>query len=349
MNTTLKEKILSLHQEKIYSLYFGISVDDVTWSASNPSNKLSNPYREDVNPSLSFAWFNNKLIARDFADPAYSGDIFKVIGYIINLNYRHPSHFIEICNDILIKTSGKTHKISNEYEIIKKEKAITNIDIRIRIFQKRDYDYFRLHGIRDEMVQRFAVPVMRYSINGRFTNYTNSYKDPCYKYNVNHKFIKLYFPNRLRHSSVPRFITNNILPMDDIVDIVHSNDIILCKSIKDKMLLLQMLESLNIQDICVLTASSETSQFTSKILDILKRHTNHGIYSIFDTDKVGLSCMDSLKSDCNIEPIIFSPYAKDPTDTVKSIGYIKTYDIFKQHIDRIINNRITINKILNDQ
>ena len=94
------------------------------------------------------------------------------------------------------------------------------------------------------------------SINGRFTNYTNSYKDPCYKYNVNHKFIKLYFPNRLRHSSVPRFITNNILPMDDIVDIVHSNDIILCKSIKDKMLLLQMLESL--KDVLLQTMSDSS-------------------------------------------------------------------------------------------
>ena len=87
MNRTLKERVLDLDQESIYASYFEISKDDVSWSASRYSNKLSNPYREDCNPSLSFAWFGNKLICRDFADPAYSGDIFKVVGYILNMNY----------------------------------------------------------------------------------------------------------------------------------------------------------------------------------------------------------------------------------------------------------------------
>jgi len=347
MHRTLKERVLALNQEEIYSLYFDISVTDINWSASRYSNKLSNPFREDNDPSLSFAWFGTKLIVRDFADPAYSGDVFKVCGYIMNMNYSVPSQFVEICNNILSKYHKEPVFRSNEVEIINKEKHITNIEYRPRNIQKRDYYYFRQYCISDKIVDIMAKAAMRYSINGNMTNYRNDPRDPCYVYNVNTKFTKLYFPYRLRNSNRPRFITNNVLPIDDLTSIKPCNDILMVKSIKEKMLFMQLLDTLSIKDICLQTASSETSSFPAKVINLLKQHTQYNIYDMFDADSAGINAMNINQLQYGIEPIIFSANAKDPTDFAKAYGYNKTLKTFKEHIDYIISKRNTINNINN--
>ena len=345
MNRTLKERVLALSQEEIYSLYFEIPVTDINWSASTYKNKLSNPYREDSDPSLSFAWYGDKLIVRDFADQAYSGDIFKVCGYIMNMNYMIPAQFVEICNNIISKYKKEPIFRSNEHEILAKQKSVTKIDVKFRNLQKRDYDYFRRYCIKDKVVDNMTQACMRYSINDYMTNYRNDPRDPCYVYTVNTKFTKLYFPNRLRHSDKPRFITNNLLPIDDITSVRPCNDILIVKSIKDKMLCIQMLESLSINDICIQTASSETSAFPVKVINLLKSQVQHNIYDMFDADIAGIKAMELNELQYGIKPLLFSYTAKDPTDFAKAYGYNKTIKTFKEHIEYIISNRITINNI----
>lgn len=328
-----------MNQEYIYSIYFELPISDINWSASRYNNKLSNPFREDSDPSLSFAWFGQKLIVRDFADPTYSGDIFKVVGFIMNLNYNIPAQFVEICNNIIYRVSNKVTPKNNEYEIINKQKSITIIDTKVRRLQRRDYDYFISYYITAKYVDKYVTAVMRYSINGFTTNYANTPRDPCYQYKVNSKYTKLYFPNRIRNSSSPRFITNNIFPFDDITDIFKCSDIIIVKSIKDKMLLLQLMEELNIIDICILTASSETATFTFKQITFVRNHTKYNIYSIYDTDKVGILSMNVLESQYGVKKLIFSADAKDPTDYAKRYGYSKTKKLFLEKIQLIIANR----------
>lgn len=345
MQRTLKERVLALNQEEIYSLYFEIPVTDINWSASRYSNKLSNPYREDSDPSLSFAWYGTKLIVRDFADPAYSGDVFKVCGYIMNMNYTVPTQFIEICNNIISKYKKEPVFRSNEHEILTKQKSITKIDVKFRNLQKRDYDYFRRYYIKDKVVDSMTQAGMRYSINDYMTNYRNDPKDPCYVYTVNTKFTKLYFPQRLRNSNKPRFITNNVLPIDDLTSIIPCNDILIVKSIKDKMLCVQMLDTLNIKDICIQTASSETSSFPAKVINLLNSQAIHNIYNMYDADTAGINAMNINELQYGIKPLIFSYNAKDPTDFAKAYGYNKTIKTFKEHIDYIISKRITINNI----
>jgi len=345
MNRTLKERVLALNQEEIYSLYFEISVTDINWSASSYNNKLSNPYREDSDPSLSFAWYGDKLIVRDFADQSYSGDLFKVCGYIMNLNYMVPAHFVEICNNIISKYKKEPIFRSNESTIITKQKNITKIDVKFRTLQKRDYEYFRRYCIKDKVVDSMTQAGIRYSINDYMTNYRNDPRDPCYVYTVNTKFTKLYFPQRLRHSDRPRFITNNILPIDDLTSIVPCNDILIVKSIKDKMLCTQMLDYLSIKDICIQTASSETSSFPSKVINLLKSQKQHYIYGMYDNDPAGMNAMNINELQYGIKPLIFSYMAKDPTDFAKAYGYNKTLKTFKEHIDYIISQRNTINNI----
>ena len=336
--------ILSLSQEKIYSIYFELPVHDVTWSTTDNFHKLRNPFREDINPSLSFKWYNNKLIVRDWGDSRWNGDVFKIVGYILNMNCFINTQFVAICNDILERYYNNGKKLNNEeYTIIDKVKVITDITTKNRILQKRDYDLYNAFGILNKTVDMFVQGVIRYSINDMLTGYRNTYKDPCYEYTINYKFVKLYFPNRHHKSVFPRFVTNNILQIDDITDIQMSNDKLLVKSIKDKMLVLQIFDYLSIssKDIAIHTASSEMASFQTNILQMLHKYTIHNVYSLFDSDTTGITSMMELEKNCNIKSLIFSTDAKDPTDYCKAFGYSKTVDIFKKLIKEIQSNRPT--------
>lgn len=343
MNITLKDKILSLSQEKIYSMYFDIPIHDITWSTIHNSNKLHNPFRQDNDPSLSFRWFGNKLIVRDWGDSTWNGDVFKIVGYILNNNCFINDQFVFICNDILERYYNGNKRVvyNEEYDVIRKAKVITTIDTKTRLLQKRDYNFYNQFCIVNKTVDTFVNSVMRYSVNDVLTGYRNAYKDPCYQYTVNHYFTKLYFPNRHHKSVYPRFVTNNVLQIDDITDIIPSQDKLLVKSIKDKMLCLQLLDSLSISqtDIAIHTASSETETFKSDILSLLRSNTKYNIYSLFDSDKTGLKSMQELERTCNIQPIIFSNDAKDPTDYARDFGYGKTINTFKSVILQIHSNR----------
>lgn len=344
MDIKLRDTILSLQQEKIYSIYFGISITDINWSTINNWNKLHNPFREDKDPSLSFKWYGNKLIVRDWGDSTYSGDIFKVVGFILNMNCFHNEQFVEICRRIYNDYHNYKDKSTNELTVLMKEKDIKKIDYKPRTLVARDYDYFSSFGINKYSVDKFVIAVSRYSVNDRLTGYRNSQKDPCYHYTINTYFTKLYFPNRHKKSAYPKFVTNNRLQIDDITDIRLCNDIILVKSIKDKMLLLQFLETKEINyenDIRIHTVSTEAGLIKKDLIDILKTNCKYKIYSLFDGDSTGIKSMQILKTEYNIEPIYFStnPNAKDPTDFYREFGYSKTYSIFKQIVNNIINNR----------
>jgi len=341
MDITLRDTILKLNQEQIYSIYFSISVHDISWSTISNFNRLHNPYREDDNPSLSFKWYGDKLIVRDWGDSRYSGDVFKVIGYIQNRNCYVNSQFVDICNQILDDYYKYKSSDTEEYKIISKEKTINTIDCKLRILQKRDYSFYNSFGITNRSVNANVEAAMRYSINDKVTGYRNAYNDPCYKYTINTYFTKLYFPNRNKKSLYPRFVTNNILQIDDITEIQPSADIILVKSIKDKMLANQFLDTLSERTIRVHTSSSESPTFQSNIIQLLRTNTAYNIYAMFDGDSTGLNSMQTLETEHNIKPLIFStnPNAKDPTDFHREFGYDKTFLIFKQLISQIKNNR----------
>ena len=344
MDIKLRDSILSLQQEKIYSIYFGISIKDISWSTINNWNKLHNPFREDNDPSLSFKWYGNKLIVRDWGDSSYSGDVFKVVGFILNMNCFHNEQFVEICRRIYNDYHNYKDESTNELVVLAREKDIKILDCKFRTLLKRDYDYFLAYGINKYSVNKFVKAVSRYSVNGKLTGYRNSQKDPCYHYIINTHFKKLYFPNRHKKSIYPKFVTNNRLHIDDITEIQKCNNIILVKSIKDKMLLLQFLETLKINfenDIRIHTVSTEAGLIKSNIIELLRKHSKYKIYSLFDGDATGIKSMQILKQAYNIEPLYFStnPNAKDPTDFYKEFGYSKTYSIFNQIVNNIINNR----------
>ena len=341
---TLKEMVLDLDQARIFSLYLDISVEDINNATMHSSNKVINNHRGERSPSMGFRYYGSKLICRDFGDIRYSGDVFELVGYILNKRSSEPNDFIDICNHILQTYHSNCNKVINkDYEIIDRHNGIiTTIETEDRPLQKRDFDNYSKFGILRSTVEQYVVPVRRYIINGVPTGYKNSYSDPCYKYTSNHKFLKLYFPNRHKSSKYPRFITNNPLQIEDLTDIQNSIDLLLVKSIKDKMLIKQMLSQFKIEsdDIQILTASSEFCKLDHRIVDMFKTKITGSIYSMFDADNAGLTAMKCLQEEYDYKPILFSTDAKDPTDYARAFGYNNTLEQFKNILDIIYTNRI---------
>jgi len=89
----IKEHILATYDQiSIFATYLNIPESEINFCLENKSNKISNPLRIDLNPSLGFIITMDKqtnmfkLKMYDFADPYYRGDCFDLVGMIRSLH-----------------------------------------------------------------------------------------------------------------------------------------------------------------------------------------------------------------------------------------------------------------------
>lgn len=335
----IKDYILdNIDQTFIYSYYLQVPQEDIQYNIFHPNEKVRNPLRNDKHPSLSFKYYGNKLICKDFGDSRFRGDVFEIAGYILNKNCRNSEDFIYICNDIMLNCNRNLQHNLNvancEQELINKESL--QIDIDTRHPNKIDYTYWELFGIRKENLNKKVFVCDRYRLNGWQTPYRYSGTDPCYAYLVNPNRYKLYFPYRNKHAR--KFITNNRSPIECLHEIKYIDYICLIKGYKDKILLEQMCEDKGINNILFLPAASETVVLPQDIYDILKRYSLSGkIFTIFDTDAVGIKSAKQLQEQFGTIPIYFtSNYkSKDPSDMVKDYSYKKVLTHFDSVLKQI--------------
>lgn len=335
----IKDYILdNIDQTFIYSYYLQVPQEDIQYNIFHPNEKVRNPLRNDQHPSLSFKYYGNKLICKDFGDSRFRGDVFEIAGYILNKNCRNSEDFIYICNDIMLNCNRNLQHnlnvINCEQELINKESL--QIDIDTRHPNKIDYTYWELFGIRKENLNKKVFVCDRYRLNGWQTPYRYSGTDPCYAYLVNPNRYKLYFPYRNKHAR--KFITNNRSPIECLHEIKYIDYICLIKGYKDKILLEQMCEDKGINNILFLPAASETVVLPQDIYDILKRYSlSRKIFTIFDTDAVGIKSAKQLQEQFGTIPIYFtSNYkSKDPSDMVKDYSYKKVLTHFDSVLKQI--------------
>lgn len=337
----IKDYILdNIDQILIYSYYLHIPKEDIQYNILNANEKLCNPLRNDKHPSLSFKYYGNKLICKDFGDSRFRGDIFEIVGYVLNKNCRNSEDFVYICNDIILncQSNFKQNLEINNYEQELISKETLEIDIDIRHPNRLDYIYWELYGIKKENINTKVFVCDRYRLNGWQTPYRYSGSDPCYAYLVNPNRYKLYFPYRNKQNR--KFITNNRSPIECLHEIRYIDYICLIKGYKDKILLEQMCKEKGINNILFLPAASETVRLTDDIYSILKRYCLSGkIYTIFDTDSVGIESAKHLQDQYNTIPIYFtSNYkSKDPSDMVKDYNYKKVFTHFDNVLKQIYN------------
>lgn len=330
----LKDYILhNLDQVLIYSIYLGIPEDEISYNIANNNHKTSNPLRTDSDPSLSFKWYGNKLIAKDFGDPRFRGDIFEIVGYCLNLNVKNGKDFVKICNHILDDTYNgsvaKTNIKLKEASKLRNEKL--KITYESRPLRNIDYEYFNKFAINRRYVDKYVEGVLTYYLDGWKSPYKYRGYDPCYCYNVNPNSYKLYFPYRTKGDK--RFITNNKAPIEGLHLLRPVHDIIIIKAFKDMMLFNQMLDDFKVTDILVLPAASETFNMSKQLYSLLLKYCPNGnIHSILDLDRTGIEKMKQLEDQFAIKPIYFTQDygVKDPTDMAKKYDYKVVCDRFEE-------------------
>lgn len=318
---TLKDYIINnLDQIEIFSEYLDISEDDIKYSI-NFKSKIKSPFHRDSDPSLSFKYYGNKLICRDFGKIEYSGDIFQIVGKCIHKDCADSKDFVEICRDIINTILSKRLGSTRPKMIVNEETVVdpTKISIIPRNFNTRDFRYFWQYYFPRELVMESYIAVNTYSINDIPSKYFSSAGDPCYAYINNPNCYKLLFPFRVK--TAKRFISNNKFPIELINTISHKDYTVLIKGYKDKILMDYVCSLLKIDNIQFLPVSSETVKIPDEIISLLKRYTNKKLLTLFDLDKCGVESSIYYRDNYGLGNIFLGDnYAtKDPTDLVKAI------------------------------
>jgi len=293
---SLRNTILnSISQEQAFAHYLNISEEDVRYCLKDRSNKINNPLRKDENPSLGFMYTNSgKLIMKDFARSIFSGDIFDLVGIVLNKDTNSPKQFIEICDHIQnsiiknknIATTPVYTEIIKESDYAKKLKIIK---YTIRNWNSSDTSYWSSMGITTDYLNEEGVfPISTLWINDKLVYYYKQ-SDPAYVYyfgkDEDKVLCKVYFPNR--NKTHGRFITNHSLPLDAYNELYKPNKIlILIKSKKDKLVLKRLL---NRDDVTIIPMSHESVRLTKNLVDVLYKLFEK-IVIFTDYDFAGLSC-----------------------------------------------------------
>lgn len=369
-----KEYILkNVSQVSIFSKYLNLP-EDIIQHCIDTGDLICSPIRIDRNPTVGFRYNNKgKLKMRDFAG-YFHGDCFDIVAYILNqlgnkISVENKQDFIKILRHITFTfkdifygdeiDSTLTQQIKDAIDTSRNTKTI--IDLVVRNWNEYDEIYWKEIGVNLQHLNlNFVYPIEQYYINKNINpepKYYYKVSDPCYAYflgkdrnNVNN--IKLYFPNRDKHSA-SKFITNcNHLEGIYNLDRNDYNYIVITKSSKDRLSIGCTIQSIfpygevpNIK-IGVINIPHETYKLRNNEYDWLKsKLTIDGkIVSLMDNDKVGILEANWLRRNYNIIPIFipitsgckdFAEYRAKNSITIisenikQSINYINNYESIK--------------------
>lgn len=374
-NDLSKKYILDkVSQVSIFSKYFNLPIQIIQHCIDSGELILS-PIREDRRPTVGFRYNNKgKLKMRDFAG-YFFGDCFDAVGYILSIinkekiSVNDKNGFLKILRHITFTfkdifygdeiDSTLTQQIKDAIDTSRNTKTI--IDLVVRNWNEYDEIYWKEIGVNLQHLNlNFVYPIEQYYINKNINpepKYYYKVSDPCYAYflgkdrnGINN--IKLYFPNRDKHSA-SKFITNcNHLEGIYNLDRNDYNYIVITKSSKDRLSIGCTIQSIfpygevpNIK-IGVINIPHETYKLRNNEYDWLKsKLTIDGkLVSLMDNDRVGIVEANWLRRNYNIIPIFipitsgckdFAEYRAKNSITIisenikQSINYINNYESIK--------------------
>lgn len=344
-----KDFILSnFFQEDIVSFYTGIP-SILIKNCIHKRSKISNPLRNDIHPSLGFYYKNNnKLYIKDFAG-YFSGDVFDLVGEVINKNSNDKNDFKEILKDIWYNMSNQvigTDFNRIKHNIQKAKNVIEEIIYDTRKLNKYDYEYwnqFQINskGLKEFLEKNLIIPISIAAYKNKviYNYYKLQENDICYAYIEglinNTRVIQLYRPNA---DKMYKFKTNYNL-IKGLTFFKRRKYLLITKARKDLTLLMEYLRVSNINDVTVIALPSETYKLSKKEYDILSKDFE-SVFTLFDYDYTGIKQSNYCKRKFGTTPLFFKQYRinkklKDFADLCKLYHY-------KQIIKLIIN---TYNKL----
>lgn len=309
------ENILAnVSQEQIFAFYLGKDI--------RLGECISSPLRRDKNPSWNlFASRNGNILYKDFST-GESGDCFKLVCRLYNINYYEA--LLKINEDFqlgLVSYSDKIYSMIDipEYKVYRKSSKSITFTVRKR-FNKEDLSYWNSFNIDEELLRYYnVIPVDKVFIENKVIWY--SYMDnPIYGYLFNKdlkKSFKLYRP--LESDKQKKWMgtcDGSVLQGWNQLN-VYGDMVIITKSMKDSMVLRTMgYDSISPQ--------GESMKMGIKVVDELFVRFGK-VYILFDNDESGISGARYFTDNFGIIPF-FLPIEYKETIKIKDISdYVKYY------------------------
>lgn len=245
-------------QVDIYSYYLDIPPEEII-KCVKYKNYISNPLRVDYNPSLTFMLKGDKIKMIDSARREYNGDVFDIVGRIIEENSNDKQGFIKICNDIinnilpLDTISSDIVSVSKPITINKKGINKSNnskeFETIINTWEKSNVRYWKEHHVDIKFLEQERVFPIRQGFINNYLYYNHSNNSPgfvylLYKTSKGKDIIKWYFPYETKKR---KFKTNNKLQFENIVDFKPNKYLFLIKSTKDRVVIKNYLVYLKVK------------------------------------------------------------------------------------------------------
>lgn len=154
--------------------------------------KFKSDLREDKTPTVSISKFNGRLWYKDFGCPEHSFDCFSYIAYKYNLDFYGTLIHIDKSFGLGLHTGvpvKRTIPKREEGRSIPKEKRKSQIQVRVRPWNRADADYWGQFGISKKILTIFDVyPITHYWINEqRFSCNSISYR---YRFDCGYKIYR---------------------------------------------------------------------------------------------------------------------------------------------------------------
>lgn len=280
--------------------------------------KVKSLFSVDKTPSLVFYNKNNQYKFKCFSTNI-SGSGIDFLMHLYNKPYN------EIYKIILKDYNSKKEFV--QFEEIKKN-DFQIIDYKISKFTNFDKSFWNQFCINSNILKKYNVKSL---INIIYTKNLKKIEKPLINvygyFTKNNELYKIYQP----FNKDCKFLNlnNKIIQGEDQLE--NHDNLLITSSLKDIMGI-KTIEKLKLD---IIAPSSENTILDyNKILEYKKKYTN--ILTLMDNDKAGFSAALKYKNLFNID-YIFMKY-KDPTDTIKKIGYSN----FVYNIIPKINNKINV-------
>jgi hypothetical protein len=316
----LREQILSLiSQEDIFEFYLGVSKYDINYCLQKRSNKVNNPDRIDLHPSLGFIEYVNKdgdrvLYCRDFAEDVYRGDCFTIAALKLGRVITKPNDFIFVCEHIIKHLILKQNIKFSGDKMLPKRAFIKSYEPRTKFTIDYTYEYsIEFVKYWSRILFTDTEPTLRekniYQAQRVFIDdildYIYSSKNFAIVYHFgtfkNNDLVKVYTPN-----DKVRFKTNNKIELEAILELTGNDILIICKSRKDAVVLYSIAKHLGIDNIHFTSITSESTYLTDENLVKYIQNKYKKIYTWLDWDNVGILFSYYLDNKYGFKPLFIA-------------------------------------------
>lgn len=265
---TAEEIFSKIDSYDIYRHYLGSFT--VGYPMQNPMTK------RQVTPSFCVYMRDNRLWHQDWAVPETHGDCVALVQQMYALSY--PDALNKIAHDLGLTVGTDRYKsiVKSYSKPVLDEKRYTLIQVTAGRWKSHELEYWAQYGIDKLQLQREEIyPVKEWYLNRKQQKIERN--ELCFCYRFKGGGYKIYYPNR---TGKDKWKTNSGKVIENIECIDKYEKIIITKSRKDRLCLMNIFPQLGIISLQNESATSYTDELIQKL-------EGKQVWISFDSDPAG--------------------------------------------------------------